>query len=183
MDESESVIVDEIPCKLIKEGKTSIYQPSSVFYNPAQEFNRDLSVLVLDTYLENELWKKSKKAKKLEGKSLNVLDALSASGLRGIRYANELKNLNKIDKIYMNDISSSAIKVMNHNVKFNKLEDKCLIENLDANYLMYKCKYEERPFIAVDLDPFGCAAGFLDSLVQTTYDGGLLMVCVWSFFY
>lgn len=75
--EQATVNVDNISCRLIKEGKTSIYQPDSVFYNPAQEFNRDLSVLVLDTFLENELWNRSKKARKLAGKELNVCDALS----------------------------------------------------------------------------------------------------------
>src|SRR3954464_12621144 len=113
----ESVQVDGIKCKLIKEGNSSIYQPETVFYNPAQEYNRDLSVLVLDTYLENELWKRSKKGRKYDQRQLNVLDALSASGLRGVRYARELVNVNKLHKIHMNDISENAIKVMTHNVK------------------------------------------------------------------
>lgn len=76
----------------------------------------------------------------------------------------------------MNDLSENAIKVMKYNVKLNNLEDKCIIENLDAKYLMYKYKYENKPFICVDLDPYGCAGDFLDALVQSTYDGGLLMV-------
>lgn len=172
----ESVKVDGIDCKLIKEGNTSIYQPETVFYNPAQEYNRDLSVLVLDTYLQNELWKRSKKGKKGDDRPLNVLDALSASGLRGIRYARELANVDKLHKIYMNDLSSNAIKVMRHNVQCNKLEERIQIENYDANFLMYKSRYEGTPFLAIDLDPYGCAGNFLDAAVQSVLDGGLLMV-------
>lgn len=172
----ESIKVDDLNLKLIKEGKTSIYQPQTVFYNPAQEFNRDLSVLVLDTFLENELWKRSKKARKLANKKLTILDALSASGLRGIRYANELINSNKLDKIVMNDLSLNAIKVMKHNVKKNGFEDRIEIENYDANYLMYKSKYEDKQFLCIDLDPYGCAGNFLDAIVQSVLDGGLIMV-------
>lgn len=172
----ETVQVDGIQCKLIREGNTSIYQPETVFYNPAQEFNRDLSVLVLDTYLQNELWKRSKKGSKYESKQLNVLDALSASGLRGIRYARELVNREKIHKVYMNDLSLNAVKVMHHNVKSNGLEERIQIENYDANFLMYKAKYETTPFLAIDLDPYGCAGPFLDAAVQGVLDGGLLMV-------
>lgn len=172
----ETVKVDGIQCKLIKEGNTSIYQPETVFYNPAQEYNRDLSVLVLDTYLENELWKRSKKGRKYENKQLNVLDALSASGLRGVRYARELVNRDKIHKVHMNDISLNAIKVMSHNVKSNSLEERVQIENYDANFLLYKAKYESTPFLAIDLDPYGCAGNFLDAAVQGVLDGGLLMV-------
>lgn len=174
----ESVKVDGIKCKLIKEGNTSIYQPETVFYNPAQEYNRDLSVLVLDTYLQNELWKRSKKNKKCDDQQLNVLDALSASGLRGIRYARELANQSKIHKIHMNDISANAIKVMNYNVKSNGLEESIQIDNYDANFLMYKSKYETKPFLVIDLDPYGCAGNFLDAAVQSVLDGGLLMVTI-----
>ena len=176
----ELIKVEDIDCKLVKEGKASIYQPDTVFYNPAQEYNRDLSVLVLDTYLENELWKRWKKCKKLQNKEFFILDALSASGLRGIRFAKELKesNLNKINSIYMNDFNLDAIKVMKFNVKLNSLEDKCKIENLDANYLMYKAKFEDKQFLCMDLDPYGCASVFLDSAVQGTLDGGLMMVMI-----
>ena len=33
--------------KLAREGKAEVFLPSSVFYNPVQEFNRDLTVSVI----------------------------------------------------------------------------------------------------------------------------------------
>jgi len=38
--------------KRLTEGKASIlYDPNTVFYNPVQEFNRDLSILVLKLWI------------------------------------------------------------------------------------------------------------------------------------
>lgn len=34
----------------ISEGKADVYLPKNVFYNPVQEFNRDLSILVISEY-------------------------------------------------------------------------------------------------------------------------------------
>lgn len=82
----------------------------------------------------------------------------------------------------MNDLSPNAIKVMKHNVKFNGLENQIVIENLDANYLLYKSRYEEKQFLCVDLDPYGSAGIFLDALVQGALNGGLLMVRVFCLF-
>lgn len=40
--------------KSIKEGEAEILvNDTSVFYNPVQEFNRDLSIAVLATYIKN----------------------------------------------------------------------------------------------------------------------------------
>ena len=33
--------------KLAREGKAEVFLPSSVFYNPVQEFNRDLTISVI----------------------------------------------------------------------------------------------------------------------------------------
>merc|ERR1719217_908393 len=80
-----------------------------VFYNPAQVFNRDLSIVVLSVFAkirEADLWEKFEKRKKRcergadtkgrEPKSLvtperglHILEALAATGLRSIRYAKE----------------------------------------------------------------------------------------------
>lgn len=57
-------------------GKTE--EATTVFYNPVQVQNRDLSVLMIALHAERI------------GRPLQVLDALAASGLRSIRYWKEL---------------------------------------------------------------------------------------------
>ena len=63
----------------IKEGKASILIPKnakdSVFYNPVQETNRDLSVAVIQTYIDMMREKKPKL-------QFSVLEALSATGFQ-----------------------------------------------------------------------------------------------------
>jgi len=57
----------------IKEGQANVYfnkVKNQVFYNPIQEFNRDLSIAVLNTY-----------SKTNENKKLRILEALAASGI------------------------------------------------------------------------------------------------------
>ena len=47
--------------KTVIEGKANIVHPASVFYNPVQEFNRDLTIAILSCYAEERI--KEKKAK------------------------------------------------------------------------------------------------------------------------
>ena len=65
-----------------------------VFYNPVQVFNRDLSVLAIQAYID--YFKKQ---------NAIILDGLSASGLRAIRY---IKEISGIDKVYANDLSIAS---------------------------------------------------------------------------
>lgn len=92
----------------IKEGKAEIRLPEgAVFYNPAQVFNRDLSIaclrLVSKTHHENECKRIRKTnpdatcvpfeqltAGVRQENGLKIAEALSATGLRSIRYAREI---------------------------------------------------------------------------------------------
>lgn len=53
--------------KLINEGKATILGEGNVFYNPVQQFNRDLSILVLNAYFE--LFEKEKDNQKNSNES------------------------------------------------------------------------------------------------------------------
>jgi tRNA (guanine26-N2/guanine27-N2)-dimethyltransferase len=67
--------------KMLKEGSARFLYPSQskdVHYNPAQQFNRDISVLAINQF-----------AKQHKG-SLNVLEALAGTGLSSLRYMNEV---------------------------------------------------------------------------------------------
>lgn len=159
---------------MISEGKAKIKFPKGeVFYNPVQQFNRDLTILVLKSFHEQY-----KVAKKGEPKGLRILEALSATGLRAIRYAREL---DCVESIVANDLDPNAVELIKSNVELNSAEDenvKKLVEphQGDANGTMHKYHALGKSFDVIDLDPYGSASPFMDAAVQTVADGGLLCV-------
>ncbi|XP_064213539.1 tRNA (guanine(26)-N(2))-dimethyltransferase [Tribolium castaneum] len=158
----------------ITEGLAKIKTLGSVFYNPVQEFNRDLSIVVLNTFAKDykgdfqTVWEAGHKY----DDGISILEALSATGLRSIRYAKEVKG---VKEIIANDISIKAVEDIERNICDNGVEDLVVASHDDATMLMYKNR-KERRFDAIDLDPYGCPSIFLDSAVQTIKEGGLLLV-------
>ncbi|KAB0794028.1 hypothetical protein PPYR_13648 [Photinus pyralis] len=157
----------------INEGRASIKVSGNVFYNPVQEFNRDLSISVLNVFAREHC--KSDKLEagvKHEG-GIRILEALSATGLRSIRYAKEICG---VSEIVANDISRNAVAAIRDNVRDNQVEELVVASENDAIMLMYEHHSKEQQFDVVDLDPYGCPSRFLDSAVQAVCDGGLLLV-------
>eukprot|EP00917_Polyrhabdina_sp_WS-2016_P009910 GHVP01021740.1.p1 GENE.GHVP01021740.1~~GHVP01021740.1.p1 ORF type:complete len:441 (-),score=71.46 GHVP01021740.1:816-2138(-) len=143
----------------IKEGTADIHLPTSVFYNKVQEFNRDLTVSVIKAF-SNDYNKPQ----------INILDGLSASGLRAIRYAKEIP---KANQIYANDLCPIAFEAIKNNIKANNEQDKIKAANEDISVLLMKNK---QFFDVIDIDPYGTASPFLDSIIQSIPDGGLLCI-------
>src|SRR3989338_9641815 len=131
--------------ELVQEGKAKIkVLPSrkiskemDVFYNPVMEFNRDISVLLLNS---------------IEKNNLIISDPLAATGIRSIRFLLELKK-SKIQSISINDYSSKAVKSMKNSLALNKIKKnkKIIIQNEDANLFLLNSK----GFDYIDVDPFG----------------------------
>lgn len=108
-----------------------------MFYNPIQEFNRDLSIAVLNTY--------STKNKS----NLKLLEALAASGIRSMRYALEIDNLNEI---IANDYDKRASNLIDLNIKLNNVENKVKSNCGDAISYMHDCsKKNSTKFDCIDL--------------------------------
>ncbi|XP_043471373.1 probable tRNA (guanine(26)-N(2))-dimethyltransferase isoform X1 [Leptopilina heterotoma] len=181
-----SAQIKENDGNIIKEGKAEILvEGKKVFYNHVQEFNRDLSIAVLSLFAEDyNSESKTKKVEKknliiedkssteaIENKGITILEALSATGLRSIRYAKEIKG---IKYVVANDISKEAIKAIEKNIAHNGVEDLVKPSHEDATMVMYQNR--KTRFDAVDLDPYGCPAIFLDGAVQCLSEGGLLLV-------
>ena len=103
--------------KVITEGSAEIEVEKRVFYNPVQEFNRDLSIAVLNEY-----------AAPVDG-GITILEALSATGLRTIRYAKEVNN---VRKIVANDLAKSAVETIEKNVAKNNVGHLVDVKNFDA---------------------------------------------------
>lgn len=171
----------------ISEGLANIRTGGKVFYNPVQEFNRDLSISVISTfakeYVKENFERKIKKQINVSNPSefkpgnkyddgLYILEALSATGLRSIRYAKEIPG---IREIVANDFSSKAVEDIKNNVRLNNIEHLVTPNHEDAIMLMYQHK-KQNQFDVIDLDPYGCPSTFLDSAVQAINEGGLLLV-------
>ncbi|XP_075153046.1 tRNA methyltransferase 1 [Haematobia irritans] len=189
--------VREFKNKIISERSAEIVAGGNVFYNPVQEFNRDLSISVLNVYFQRII-KERQSSKKVTKKPTNdnsdgampeppstytagqkyedglrILEALSATGLRSIRYAKEIAG---VKEIIANDLSKQAVEAIKENVKHNKVEHLIEPSHADAMTLMYLSTSKSKQFDCIDLDPYGCPNRFLDGAIQSIVDGGLLLV-------
>lgn len=103
----------------------------AVFYNPVQEFNRDISITVIREYIKTLQEEKKAKGKDFEG--VKILEALAATGLRSVRY---MKEIDHVSKLVANDWDPKAVELIAKNFEFNDVE---------------KDKYETFAMDAVDL--------------------------------
>jgi len=121
-----------------REGST--FPPSSVpiFFNPAMEVNRDSTILFLSVTRPH-----------------TYLDAMGATGVRGLRARHECGIA-----VTINDWNPEAIELIRRNAQLIGLE--CEITQQDVNMLC-----SSRKFDAVDVDPFGTPAPFVDSAIRS----------------
>jgi tRNA (guanine26-N2/guanine27-N2)-dimethyltransferase len=171
---------------MVTEGKATVFLKSdennfAAFYNPAQvkllftqEFNRDLSITSINTYMKFK--KHQSKKFNVDTHKFKICEPLSATGLRSIRYSLEL-NPNKLEEIVAGDMDKNAIKVIEKNLVHNKIKfgenTSFKINCSEASQFLYsKMKY----FDIIDLDPYGTAVPLVDSAIQSLRNGGLLCV-------
>ncbi len=144
--------------KKVTEGKIEFFVPeesltkkSNVFYNTAMEYQRDVTIACLKVSKPSE-----------------VLLPLAASGVRGVRIAKEVG----CDKIMFNDANPSACRLMERNLKLNKVPKKYYeIRNEDARKMMLEKRYDY-----VDIDPFGSPIEFIRNIGSCVKNGSLLGV-------
>jgi tRNA (guanine26-N2/guanine27-N2)-dimethyltransferase len=137
----------------VTEGRTRIYVPEQdphhqfppgsapVFYNSRMELNRDTTILLLSVL-----------------QPASYLDAMGASGVRGLRVAREVGI-----PVTINDRDSRAVDLIRLNAA--RLAPDVEVTHQDANALM-----SSRRFEAVDLDPFGTPAPFVDSAARSAHN-------------
>lgn len=150
--------------KEITEGKIKITIPefdkvssqAPVFYNPAMELNRDLSVLAISTF-----------QKKL-GTPIDICDAFTGSGIRGLRYKAEIDD---VDRVVVNDINPVAIEFIKKNIELNNIDIE--ISHNDTNMVL---RENRGKFDVVDIDPFGTPSFFMDSVGNNLKKDSLLCV-------
>ena len=141
----------------------SEYAPSKapVFYNPIMEFNRDVSVLALQSH------------QRAIDHPVSVCEPLTGCGIRGIRYAAEIKG---IQKVLIADLTERAYKLAKYNIQVNKLEELVEARNEEACLLLSQYSAPHKRFDVIDLDPFGSPIPYVDSAIRALRNDGLLAV-------
>ena len=127
------------------------------FFNPKAKLNRDLSIIAYAAFLN-----------KFDGPKI-FLEGLSGMGARGLRVANELK----IDKIVINDLNPTALKMAEYSANLNEIKNIEFSEKEVCKFFSNYSKKGERGSI-VDIDPFGSPAAFFDCGIRATMHGGIL---------
>jgi tRNA (guanine26-N2/guanine27-N2)-dimethyltransferase len=142
---------------LVEEGNTRFFVPrqdelhafppstARIFYNRRMELNRDATVLFVSTVRPSD-----------------YLDAMGATGARGLRVASECGI-----PVTINDREPVAADWITENVCFSGGE-------IDVTCANVHTLLSVRRFDAVDLDPYGSPAPFIDSAIRGT--GRFLLV-------
>ncbi|WP_458455389.1 tRNA (guanine(10)-N(2))-dimethyltransferase [Methanobrevibacter sp.] len=157
--------MEEYKIKSITEGLTKIEFPefekvssqAPVFYNPHMEMNRDLSILAIQVF-QNQ-----------ENREINICDLFGGSGIRGVRYKNEI---NGVGEVSINDISETANHYERHNIELNNLSDIEVYQHDASMFLRMK----RGEFDVIDIDPFGTPSPFIDSAGYCARRNSLLCV-------
>jgi tRNA (guanine26-N2/guanine27-N2)-dimethyltransferase len=155
----------------IKEGKTSLLVPSSAlsqsvppknpaFFNPNAKWNRDISMLVYKVYTSSS-------------KNKTLADSICGVGPRGLRAAVEVP---QIETIYFNDLNPIAIEFAKESAKLNHVQDKCIFKTNDVCKFLNFEEREIRRFDIVDLDPFGSPSPYVDCVLRSVSNGGLISI-------
>lgn len=131
-----------------KEGKVTfsaskgkISKKLEVFYNPFMDFDRDLTVAILNEF-----------------KGERYCDALCGSGIRGLRVAKETD----YSEIFLNDSSEGAIALAKENAKANGVDATFSCRDINQMLRDYRCD----KFDVIDIDPFGSFISSLDSALR-----------------
>lgn len=110
-----------------------------VFYNRRMEFNRDATVLLLQVVHPED-----------------YIDTMGATGARGLRVAQECGI-----SVTINDRDAEAVDLIRKNIVHSGLQNVTVTKS-DVNVLLSGQRFD-----AVDLDPFGTPAPFIDSAIRS----------------
>jgi tRNA (guanine26-N2/guanine27-N2)-dimethyltransferase len=124
---------------------------AGVFYNPTQEFNRDVTVAVLRAARD----RRERTADHPAERPPTYLDATTASGIRGVRAAAAGYD------VTCADVDPDAVALARENLARNDLEGTVVERRAQA-----LC-YDEPGFDVVDLDPYGSPIPFADAALST----------------
>ncbi|KAF8928341.1 RNA methyltransferase tRNA(m5U54)methyltransferase [Dissophora ornata] len=193
--------------KKVTEGKATILFPDTneVFYNPIQEFNRDISIAAIRTW--DEIFQEERSARRAEKNARREANAakraqegleplpekeypegfdpnaprgitiLEALSASGLRSIRYAKEIPNVKHILTNDLEADAVNSIKRNADFNGISPDLLEPHKgDAIDVLYQHRDPLKRYDVIDLDPYGTASPFIDGAVQAVSDGGLLCV-------
>ncbi len=132
-----------------------------VFYNPAMVQNRDLSVLIMQTLIDNG---------RIPGQGeIDILDGLTGSGIRAVRFAMELISEERDLKISGVDLKDSSIESARELAASNSVDVDFEVCDLNSHY-------GNRRFHYIDIDPFGTPVPFIQNALIGARRGGVVAI-------
>lgn len=163
-DRTWAVILENDTKIMVPSGAIKEKEPPKfpVFFNPAAKFNRDVSIQIYKAFTESK-----------KDNDNSFVDTMTGSGIRGVRVANEIP---KIYKIIFNDFNYFSVQISKINAILNNVYTRCEFYNKEiCDFLSTKINFENRATI-VDIDPFGTPAPYLDCVLRSVENGGLISV-------
>jgi len=150
---------------LTREGSTDLYVPAEslrakdpktfpAFFNPAARVNRDVSVAIAQATRPG-----------------TFLDALAGIGARGVRIANESSKSVEVTLVEFNETS---IKIARRNAKRNRVGKRCQFVHEESNAYLHSRFGRLERFGAVDVDPFGTPAPYVQGALTSADDGAVV---------
>lgn len=150
---------------LAREGSTDLFVPEEslrakepktfpAFFNPAARVNRDVSVAIARAT-----------------RPRTFLDALAGIGARGVRIANECSRRTEVTLVEFNQTS---LRVARKNAKKNGIESRCEFVHEEANAYLHSRFGRLERFAAVDVDPFGTPAPYVQGALAAADEGAMV---------
>jgi tRNA (guanine26-N2/guanine27-N2)-dimethyltransferase len=151
---------------LTHEGRTALFVPgerlyareskmtSPAFFNPAARVNRDVSIAIA----------------RATGPR-TFLDALAGVGARGIRVANESSGTERVTLVEFNSVS---IDLSRQSARENGVESRCDFVHSEANAFLHSRFGRLERFDAVDIDPFGTPAPYVQGALAAADEGAIV---------
>jgi tRNA (guanine26-N2/guanine27-N2)-dimethyltransferase len=130
------------------------------FFNPNAKWNRDISMLVYRIQASTKYNK-------------TFADSICGVGARGLRASVEVP---KIDTVYLNDLNPIAIELAKESAKLNQVEGKCLFDSNDVCKFLNFEERDFRKFDIIDLDPFGSPSPYVDCVLRSVSNHGLISI-------
>ncbi|KAF3829382.1 hypothetical protein GH733_003646 [Mirounga leonina] len=180
----------------VTEGAAKIAFPSSneVFYNPVQEFNRDLTCAVITEFARVQLAAKGIQIKVPGEKDVQKVVVDLSEQEEEKAELKEGANLAPGDQprtAAVGEICEEGLRVLEglaasglRSIRFARevpglhsvVANDASARAVDLMMLMYQHQKASERFDVIDLDPYGSPAPFLDAAVQAVSEGGLLCV-------
>ncbi len=136
-----------------------VFEPAwaPVFYNPRMRHNRDLAILVLNTYFST--------------REYFFVEPLAGVGVRSIRFV-----LESTGRGIANDLDPISYHYIVRNTVLNNVSDLVEPYNTEANTLLNSLRSNGVVVDYIDIDPYGSPIPFIESSAYAIARGGLIGV-------